>query len=322
MDVGQRRLAQGSRQGRDQGQEASGEALYLDNRGTNNALTYIYQRDPTETTYLPGPLPPARVENAEINITAAGKIGMDQGTDLAWVEGPGTLTQMTDRGFLTDKSGDPDEPEPDAEAKDGQVTRTGLSGSQVTMRTTAFVNADDVQANGPAPEEKPAATKPKTRAGKPLNNKVPMTISFSERMNFAGRSVDPEGRPAARIDFYGIVTAEMEDALLHAEEKMIAFTDREVPLAQLGEMSKAKKKRGAAGAQPKRTGEEGEAESSAELALIYCYRNAVGDQPQGRSRFPQTDPAAEARGGSTSWPTTAARVTFTSRARERSTSTI
>ena len=107
------------------GEEASGEAVYLDNRGTNNALTYIYQRDPTERTYLPGPLPPAHVENAEINITAAGTIGMDQGADLAWVEGPGTLTQWTDRGFLTDKSGEPDEPEPDTEATDGQVTKTG-----------------------------------------------------------------------------------------------------------------------------------------------------------------------------------------------------
>ena len=49
------------------GMEASGEALYLDNRGTNKAITYVYQRDPTEKTYLPGPLPPARVENSEDN---------------------------------------------------------------------------------------------------------------------------------------------------------------------------------------------------------------------------------------------------------------
>ncbi len=56
-----------------------------------------------------------------------------------------------------------------------------------------------------------------------------MTIGFSENMQFTGRSVDPEGRPAARADFHGIVTAQMEDALLHCTEKMIAFTDREVP---------------------------------------------------------------------------------------------
>ena len=46
-------------------EDASGEAIYLDNRGTNKAITYVYQRDPTEKTYLPGPLPPARVRNRE-----------------------------------------------------------------------------------------------------------------------------------------------------------------------------------------------------------------------------------------------------------------
>ena len=56
-----------------------------------------------------------------------------------------------------------------------------------------------------------------------------MTIGFSENMEFTGRSVDPEGRPAAQAEFYGIVTAQMEDALLHCTEKMIAYTDREVP---------------------------------------------------------------------------------------------
>ena len=64
-----------------------------------------------------------------------------------------------------------------------------------------------------------------------------MTIGFSENMEFTGRSVDPEGRPAAQAEFYGIVTAQMEDALLHCTKKMIAYTDREVPLAQLGKMS-------------------------------------------------------------------------------------
>ena len=39
----------------------------------NKAISYIYQRDPTEKTYLPGPLPPARVENNDIKIAAAGR---------------------------------------------------------------------------------------------------------------------------------------------------------------------------------------------------------------------------------------------------------
>ena len=72
-------LHQDPAEGKTKGQDASGEALYLDNRGTNKAITYIYQRDPNEKTYLPGPLPPARVENQEIKITAAGIIQDEPG---------------------------------------------------------------------------------------------------------------------------------------------------------------------------------------------------------------------------------------------------
>jgi hypothetical protein len=65
----------------------------------------------------------------------------------------------------------------------------------------------------------------------------------------------------------------MEDALLHCTRKMITYTDREVPLTQLGKMSQGQ-------SQPK-AGEDaadgnGEAKTQAELTLIFCYRNAVG----------------------------------------------
>ena len=84
------------------GTDASGEALYLDNRGTNLAIAFVYQRDPIEKRYLPGPLPPACVEsqdNDPMKITDAGTIKLNQETDQAWVSGPGTLTQLTARGF-------------------------------------------------------------------------------------------------------------------------------------------------------------------------------------------------------------------------------
>ena len=66
------------------GNDASDEALYLDNRGTNKAITYVYQHDPTEKSYVPGPLPPARVENNDMKIADAGVIQMNQATDQAW----------------------------------------------------------------------------------------------------------------------------------------------------------------------------------------------------------------------------------------------
>ena len=127
--------------------------------------------------------------------------------------------------------------------------------------------------NRQLPAEKPDDTKPKTRAGVPLAEKVPMTIGFSEDMQFTGRSVDPEGRPAARADFHGIVTAQMEDAKLHCTEKMIAFTDREVPLTQLGKKNQKQSRSQSDGAAEP---EDSEAEPQAELTLIFCYRNAVG----------------------------------------------
>ena len=53
---------------------------------------------------------------------------------------------------------------------------------------------------------------------------------------------------------------------------MIAFTDREVPLTQLGKNSKRGPSQNDGTAEP----EGSEAEPQAELTLIFCYRNAVG----------------------------------------------
>ena len=86
LAVGQRIAAPGTCRGQDQGAGARGEAIYLDNRGPNKAITYVYQRDPTEVIYLPGPLPPALVENETMQITAAGILKVNQETDQAWAE--------------------------------------------------------------------------------------------------------------------------------------------------------------------------------------------------------------------------------------------
>jgi hypothetical protein len=258
------------------GTDASGEALYLDNRGTNKAITYVYQRDPNERAFLPGPLPPARVASIERDdikdITAAGSIKMNQETDQAWVFGPGTLTQMAARGFLTDKApgaGDnADENAPDDDADPRSVP----TDSKVKIRTTSMVK-NDIPDEPATSNEEGTSNKPKTRAGVTISEKVPMTIGFSEKMEFTGRSVDPEGRPAARADFHGIVTAQMEDALLHCTEKMITYTDREVPLTQLGAMTKDQSQSKPDGDAKDQNGED---KTQAELSLIYCFRNAVG----------------------------------------------
>ena len=224
---------------------------------------------------MPGPWPPAHVENNEDNdpkkITAAGVIQMNQETDRAWVYGPGTLTQLAARGFLTDKAPGPDQ-EADDNAPDGGANhRSASPDSKVKIRTTSMAK-NDVPDESSTSKDDAADAKPKTRAGVVMSEKAPMTIGFSENMEFTGRSIDPEGNPAAQAVFHGIVTAQMEDALLHCTEKMIAYTDREVPLTQLGKMSQAQ-------SQPKpgnkAANEEGAAEPQAELTLINCYRKAL-----------------------------------------------
>ena len=91
-------LHQDPAKGETKGKEASGEALYLDNRGgEGKTITYIYQREPNEKLYLPGPLPPAMAANETKTITGAGIIAMNQATDQIWVEGPGTLTEISKR---------------------------------------------------------------------------------------------------------------------------------------------------------------------------------------------------------------------------------
>ena len=65
-------LHQEPAEGKTKGQDASGEAIYVDNVGEGKVISYVYQREPNEKTYLPGPLPPARVENDDKAIKAAG----------------------------------------------------------------------------------------------------------------------------------------------------------------------------------------------------------------------------------------------------------
>ena len=101
-------------------------------------------------------------------------------------------------------------------------------------------------------------------------------------MEFNGRTTDPSGRPAGRADFFGIVNSQMTDARLYCEQKMIAFTDREVPLAQVGSASAAparavpkakdQPERPDGDDEDERTGPKG---SRVDIALLYCYGNPV-----------------------------------------------
>lgn len=278
--LGNAALHQEPGEGNTKGQDASGEAMYIDNRGSGKAIMYVYQRDPTETTCLPGPVPPAVVDNGDDNlqITVAGILKVNQETDQAWAEGPGTLTQLVDRGFLSDKSGEEadDDAQDDDDAASKQQMPEKTSGTdEAQPRPKARSGSKAAAAGVEGGEAEDAApgqpSKPKTRAGRPLPVKEPMTIGFTEGMDFTGRATDPEGRPAAEAIFGGFVTARMEDALLHGEKKMIAYTDRIVPLAQLGTLTQGKPKSN----KPAEADGDSEAEPKPQITLIYSYRNAV-----------------------------------------------
>ncbi|MBV8554211.1 MAG: hypothetical protein JO116_01515, partial [Planctomycetaceae bacterium] len=47
-------------------------------------------------------MPPARVATEEFTATGE-KIGLDQVINQAWIDGPGTLTQMAERRLLADQ---------------------------------------------------------------------------------------------------------------------------------------------------------------------------------------------------------------------------
>jgi hypothetical protein len=259
-------LHQDPAEGKTVGKEASGEALYLDNQGEGKAITYIYQREPDEAAYLPGPLPVARAANDDKIITGAGIIAMNQGTDQAWVEGSGTITQFTKRstGSTTNSAGTASRT---ASAPASHTTAAPVTGP----RPTSLVTQRNTQ---PDSSDQTRESKPTTRAGRPLNALASSTIHFTEGMEFNGRSVDPAGRPAGRTDFLGIVTAQLEDSLLYCEERMIAYTDRIVPLAKLGALSSSNpadidKARA-------QSGNNDNADDQPQLALIECYKNAVG----------------------------------------------
>jgi hypothetical protein len=205
--------------GKTKGQDASGEKLVLHNEGPGRAIVDLYDRQDPENRKLARatPRPLARVVTEDM--TMEGQVlRLNQITDEAQADGPGKLVQLTDRALLSDR----------ADGEEAQATDL----------------ADDSGSAGAKPSLKPKDSrtvkpKPKTRAGKLQSEKVPLVITWGEKMRFYGKSLDPENRPAAKAEFYKNVRAEMEDGLLYCTKFMTTYTDQPIPLAELGKMSQA-----------------------------------------------------------------------------------
>jgi hypothetical protein len=277
-------------QAKPQGDDIYGEAVYLENKGEGKLSARVYHRDPTDPTPLLGPIRWAKVSTDD-KIIYGEILWMDQEHDKLWAYGPGTLIQWTDRALLTDKV---PEPKPGQASAAGpaltQTPATPPAGGGTGRQATAVRNTGAPQGQGdrmaasrePNGADKPTAPEtPPTRfrAGRPIGDKDLLFITWTKAMEFNGRTKDPAGRPAGRADFYGAGNAKMTDALLHWEQKMIAFTDREVPLKQLGSPI-ADPARGAADReQPElpEGDENGErtapGRSRVDIALLYCFGN-------------------------------------------------
>jgi hypothetical protein len=257
------------------GDDITGEALYLDNRGEGKVLARVYHHDPTEPVPQTGPMPLATVSTDDMTIRGE-IVRLDQEHDKVWADGPGTLTRWTNRALLTDKAPEPTEAGDGSVGEPSRVSRSTAAGPDGPPGgATARVASQSSRAVDPGIGAKTAASsKARTRAGRPVGDRDLLTVTWTRRMEFTGRTTDTFERPAGRADFFGHVNAWMEDAQLKCDQKMVMFTDREVPLAQLGSLS-GEGRRGTdeSGAQ---SGGESQPRAEADLSLIYCYGNALG----------------------------------------------
>jgi hypothetical protein len=233
--------------GKLKGEDATGEGLILVTDGPGRAIFNLYDIDPTlpkeeREAIRKRSVPPARVVTEDMTIEGE-RIGVNQQTDQAWAYGPGKLVQLTERSMLTDRA--------------------------PTEKTAD--NDEDVEPL-PMPDEPPRVKEKRTRAGKVLSDKVPLVITWGEKMIFSGRSVDPQNHPAAKAEFYQNVRAEMQDALLYAKDTMTSYTNKPIPLADLGKMKKANAESQSNDARDERTSTT---EPKADLTLLDLVGDAI-----------------------------------------------
>ncbi|MDR3623403.1 MAG: hypothetical protein P4L85_28985 [Paludisphaera borealis] len=224
------------------GTDASGEVLVLRNEASGKAVFDLYHHDPYSPktqNVKPETMPPARVVTEEMTIEA-NLIGVNQSTNKAWAYGAGKLTQLTDRGLMTDRS--PDAPnQADAQAGDSKTL---------------------------------VVEKTKKRAGKVKAEKTKITITWADKMTFEGVAVDPLNRPAAKAVFYKNARAEMEDSVLYGGESITTYTDQPIPLAEFGKLTQKPKPAPTAANDEDLPAVEDE-KPKPDLALLECKGNAV-----------------------------------------------
>jgi RNA polymerase sigma factor (sigma-70 family) len=67
----------------------------------------------------------------------------------------------------------------------------------------------------------------------PHNGPKLLKISWTEHMQLIGRTTDAQGQASGRAEFQGKVTAQVDDASIHCEQRMIVSTTGPVPLERI-----------------------------------------------------------------------------------------
>jgi hypothetical protein len=252
--------------GKQRGTNVTGEAIDVTNLGENRMYFKVYNIDPDKAapTDLRSRLskeqllarietvgrsfPLARVETDDFTVEGP-RIGLNQLTDEAWVDGRGVLTQLAPRGLLSDKGLD-------------NHANASPSPARPAQRLTS--------APSPAAASSPAPAGTQTHM-------TPLRITWTHSMQFKGQSTNPKGLPAGRAHFVANVRAEMEDSLMLAQE-MTTYLDRTVKLNRPRQGGAARP----AGAGPGGTGNSPETgnvapEPKPQIALIDCKYKVTVD---------------------------------------------
>jgi hypothetical protein len=276
--------------GKQRGTNVTGEAIDVTNRGENKMYFKVYNVDPDKAAPLdersrlsPNELlarietlgrsyPLARVETEDFTVDGP-KIGLDQLTDEAWVDGRGVLEQLAPVGLLSDKGLD------NAPAQSAQPpAQTARRSTQTTQRSTQAAQPPIQTAQRPTQTAQPPTqiAQPPTQTNAPTKM-TPLRISWTRSMQFKGQSTNPQGVPAARAHFVANVRADMEDSLMLCQE-MTTYMDRPVKLMRPKGPKPAAPANGAQTAPP-------EPEPKPQIALIDCLYKVQVDN---RKHDPET----------------------------------
>ena len=288
--------------GKQRGTNVTGEAIDVTNLGENKMYFKVYNVDPDKAAPLdqraklsPNELlarietlgrsyPLARVETEDFTVDGP-KIGLNQLTDEAWVDGRGVLTQLAPLGLLSDKGLDNSpaqstQPPTQSTQPPGQTSQRPNQATQRTAQSTqrstqtAQQPTQSTQRTAQTTQRPIQTTQPPAQTSAPTTM-TPLRISWTRSMQFKGQSTNPQGVPVARAHFVANVRADMEDSLMLCQE-MTTYMDRTVKLVR---------PKGPKTAIPGNGSQAAEPEPKPQIALIDCLYKVLVDN---RKHDPET----------------------------------